>query len=106
MVDVDDGRLATRDGQARSILVESEPTTSRDAILDTVTNPADHSPSVDDWAGPSRLARALAVALAIVIAVVIFLVVNRVWRGAAPAPPKPPSVEVKLVNAPPAVPAR
>lgn len=58
------------------------------------------SPSVDDWAGPSRRTRAAAMVLAVVIAVLVFLVVNRVWHGAAPAPKpaKPASVEVQLVG--------
>lgn len=65
------------------------------------------SPSVGDWAGPSRRARAAAVVLAVVVAVLLFLVVNRVWHGAAPTPRpvKPSPIEVRLVRPSPPVPA-
>jgi len=67
----------------------------------------DDSPSIDDWAGPSRRTRAAAVVIAVVVAVVVFLIVNRAWRGAAPAPRpvKPSPVEVQLVPPSPPVPA-
>jgi hypothetical protein len=60
-------------------------------------------PAVSRWAGPSRRARAIAVALAIACAALTFVVVNRVWRRAAPPPPvAPTSVEVRLVPLAPA----
>lgn len=71
------------------------------------SSPADRdaSPSIDDWAGPSRYARAIAVVIAVVVAMLVFLVVNRVWRVAAPAPRafKPSPVEVQLVGPSPPV---
>ena len=73
------------------------------------SSPADAaaSPSIDDWAGPSRRARAIAAMVAVVIAVLVFLVVNRVWHGAAPTPrpAKPSPVEVQLVRPSPPAPA-
>jgi hypothetical protein len=59
-----------------------------------------------EWAGPSRRARVIAVVVAIAFAAITFAVVSRVWRQAAP-PPRPTSVEVKLIpSATPAVPTR
>jgi hypothetical protein len=63
--------------------------------------PSESSPARSDsspWAGPGLRARAIAVALAIVLAALTFVVVNGVWRHAAPPPaPRASSVEVKLV---------
>ena len=56
----------------------------------------------EHWAGTSRRARVAALALAVVLAVLTFVVVNGVWRRAAPPAPAPTAqrvVEVRVLPA-------